>query len=162
MESTTIEINSLVDNKYSLWVCFEIGLNYFNIRKSFINNKELFHTLYSEVIEKALINYNSDISGADSYYSDKLEVFVKNIYTPNTNNEETLKGALECIWAGTYSIITSSKGACIVIAYSWHRYLLIEPVNCKASEFINDELYNYLLNNYNDEIMTITQYHGYS
>lgn len=142
-------MNKLIDNKYSENICFEIGLNYFKLRKTYINNNKLFYIIYNEIIQKAIDNYNLE---------DKLNIINKYIYIPKSNNETTLKGILSNIWISTFNIINYSKGSFIIIPFSWNHHLLIEPIECKATEFINDELYNYIINNYKNEQMTVIQY----
>ena len=80
----------------------------------------------------------------------------------NLNNETTLKGVLSNICVTTFNIVNYSKGSFIIIPFSWNYHLLIEPIQCKATEFINDELYNYIINNYINEKMTVIQYTKHS
>ena len=141
-----------IDIKYSSFLCHELGLNYFKIRKLFIKDNKEFQKLYSICIDNAINNYNFKLNYA---YIDKTEIL-------NTSNETGLKYALEYIWAGSYSIIKYKNGTFIVIAYSWHRYLLIEPIKSIANEYINEELYNYIIDNYKNENLSIIQYRNTS
>jgi hypothetical protein len=145
----SIILTPLIDAKYSKELCYEIGLNYFKIRKAFIDDKVLFHKLYLQ----AYHNTNNK-----EYYSNKIEEIKSYTFIPNTNTEDILKHTLLYIWRGSFSIVNCSIGSFIIIAYAWNYYLLIEPITCKANEFINDELFNYLMINYKDIILYITQY----
>ena len=149
-------MNRIIDNKYSENICYEIGLNYFKLRKTFINNKDLFYILYNQTVQKVINNKMQD------FYLDKLDILNKYIYVPNLNNETTLKGVLSNICVTTFNIVNYSKGSFIIIPFSWNYHLLIEPIQCKATEFINDELYNYIINNYINEKMTVIQYTKHS
>ena len=145
----SIALNQIIHIKDCKNICYEIGLNYFKIRKAFINDIESFHTLYSNIS----YNYNEE------YYFDKLEKIKTYTYIPNTNDELTLKNNLSYIWRGSFSIVDCSRGSFIIIAYSWNYYLVIEPMFAKATEFMNDELYNYLIIHYKDITLNISQYH---
>ena len=142
-----------IDKQLSGLLCYEIGLNYFNIRKAFIQNEELFHNFYSEACENAKNNLDNN------NYFKKIEKIKSYTFIPNTNDEETLKNNLLYIWRGSFSIVNCSYGTFIIIAYAWNYYLVIEAIFCKATEFIKDQLYNYILTNYKDTILQINQFY---
>jgi hypothetical protein len=145
-------LENKIDIKYSSFLCYELGLNYFKIRTTFIKDNKEFQKLYSKCIDNAINRYNFE---RNDRYINELEIL-------NTSNETTLKDSLEYIWAGSYSIIKYDSGTFIVIAYSWHHYLLIEPIKSIANEYINEELYNYIRNNYKNEKLSIIQYRNIS
>jgi len=148
-------IHTNIDIKYSTWVCHEIGLCYFKIRKLFTTNEDEFQTLYSICTNNAIKNYNSEIIDIYSYYADKKEICSINTYILDRT---ILENALLYIWAGSYSIVTSKKGSFIIIAFAWNYYLVIEPMKLTANEFMKEALCDYIIDNYNNEELNIIQY----
>ena len=142
-----MKITRSIDTKYSLWVCHEIGFNYFKIRTLFTKNEEEFQNLYSVCVDNAI-----------NKYTDKNEIINKYTYNPSNIIDITLSGILQSIWRGTYCIISYSKGTFIVIPYSWNYYLVIEPIFSIVNQFNNKNLCEYINNKYKYEILDIIQY----
>ena len=121
-----------IDKKYSIWICYELGIFNYRLRKAFINNNtDEFQEIYLKCINNAINKYNPEILDIYKYYSKYISILEKRIYTPlNINtivlndtiltifeelNLQPLGYIIETTFLNIYTIVDSYNGSFIII-----------------------------------------------
>lgn len=127
-----IHVDKIVEPKDSKKVCYEFCNNYFHLKKSIYDNVK-FNKIYTECIEKSLINNtipNIHINEHLIYIPDNESSY--NDVSNNIMYEPSLKGIILRIFPASLMIINTDIETFIIISYSWKEFLLCDPTKSYA------------------------------